>query len=69
MPRLCLSLHEGRKIRVGADVWIELVRIDGHGGKRKARLVVTAPAEVLILREELIASVEGGANGTPASLS
>lgn len=49
MTRLELTLHPGRRIKVGR-VWISLRR--GH--PRQVKLIFQAPASVVIMREELI---------------
>lgn len=47
---LVLSRYVGERIRIGKDIWIQL--IETH--RNRARLAITAPRDVLILREEVI---------------
>lgn len=49
MTNLVLTLHEGRRIRIGKDVWVTLLEL-GRG--RRARLAFEAPKSVRIVREE-----------------
>lgn len=51
---LVLSRKSQERIQIGDDITITVVEIDG----RKVRLGITAPREVLVLRQELVKPVE-----------
>ena len=46
---LVLSRKETQRIRVGDSIWVTVVRVSGD----KVRLGIEAPADVLVLRDEL----------------
>jgi len=46
---LVLSRMEGERILIGENIVVQVVRIDGE----RVRLGITAPNDVLILREEV----------------
>ena len=46
---LVLSRKESEKIKLGSDIVLTIVRVSGD----RVRLGIEAPAEMLILREEL----------------
>lgn len=48
--RLVLSRYEGEKIYIGDDIVIDISEIR----PAQVRIGITAPADVLILREELV---------------
>ena len=54
---LVLSRLESQGIRIGNDIVITVVRIEGHS----VRLGIDAPRELLILREEVEPHAAGGA--------
>jgi carbon storage regulator len=47
---LCLSRKCGERIKIGENIWLTVVAIRGG----KVRLGITAPDDVVILREELL---------------
>jgi carbon storage regulator len=47
---LVLSRRVGERIRIGADIWLVVLEINGD----KVRLGLDAPKEIDIVREELI---------------
>jgi len=53
---LVLSRLESQRIRIGNDIVITVVRIEGHS----VRLGIDAPRDVNIRREELEPKDEGG---------
>jgi carbon storage regulator len=62
---LVLSRKESQRIRLGDSIVITIVKISGD----KVRVGIDAPANVLVLRDELevyVASAEGAASETPA---
>lgn len=48
---LILCRKKGERIRIGKDIWIMLVEVVSGG---KARIGISAPDEVEIVREELL---------------
>lgn len=52
---LVVSREVGERIKVGDDVWVTIMRVDG---KKRVRVGVEAPEDVKIVREELLANVE-----------
>lgn len=52
---LVLSRKVGQRIRIGKDVTITVVRITGGG----VRLGIDAPMELPVIREELLAELDG----------
>lgn len=48
---LVLTRKESQRIRIGDDIVITIAKIDGN----KVRVGIDAPAEVSIVREEIIA--------------
>ena len=51
---LVLSRYVGQRIKIGENIWITLVEIRNEDDKRKARIGIEAPQDVVIVREELI---------------
>ena len=49
MGRLVLTRKEGQSILIGDDIVVEIVKVDGG----YVKVVVEAPDEVVVLREEL----------------
>ncbi len=47
---LVLSRCESERIKIGENIWITIVAIRGS----KVRIGISAPADVVILREELL---------------
>lgn len=50
MPRLALTRKAGERIQIGGDVHVEVVSVSG----RKVRLLIEAPGDVPIFRQELL---------------
>lgn len=62
---LVLSRKESQRIRLGDSIVITIVKISGD----KVRVGIDAPANVLVLRDELevyVASADDAAGETPA---
>jgi carbon storage regulator len=62
---LVLSRKESQRIRLGDSIVITIVKISGD----KVRVGIDAPANVLVLRDELevfVAPADGAASETPA---
>lgn len=53
---LVLARYENERIRIGNDIWIQVVKVRENG---QVRIGIEAPADVQILREELIERIEG----------
>jgi len=49
---LVLERKEGQRIKLGDDIWIELVEADNG----KAKISIVAPKDISIIREELLDS-------------
>jgi len=49
---LVISRKEGERIKLGDDIWIELVEADNG----KAKISIVAPKDISIIREELLDS-------------
>lgn len=56
---LVLSRKEGESIKIGADIDIRVVEIEGG----KVRLGITAPREIGVFRSELLFKVPGKTEG------
>jgi carbon storage regulator len=52
LPMLILTRRPGESIQVGEDIEISVIEIRGN----QVRLGINAPAEVLVLRSELLES-------------
>jgi carbon storage regulator CsrA len=50
MPNLVLSRHDGESFHIGKDITIKILRAEFH----KARILIQAPPDILILRDELL---------------
>ena len=50
MGRLVLTRRRGQRVRIGTEIWVAIGRIDGAA----VELVIEAPGEVPIVREEVI---------------
>jgi carbon storage regulator len=60
---LVLSRKESQRIRLGDSIVITIVKISGD----KVRIGIDAPANVLVLRDELEVRSEAAAEGPPAT--
>ncbi len=49
---LCLTRRVGERVRIGPDIWVELLEVDYRNNRVK--IGISAPDRVTILREELI---------------
>jgi carbon storage regulator len=47
---LVLSRKPGERIRIGKDIWVTIISIDG----RRVQVGIDAPIELIISREELL---------------
>ena len=47
---LCITRRRGERVRIGEDVWVEVLDID----RGQVRLGIYAPREVPIFRQELL---------------
>jgi carbon storage regulator len=61
---LVLSRKVGQRIRIGEAVTITVVRITGGG----VRLGIEAPADLSVIREELLAELEQAEKNCPDGL-
>jgi carbon storage regulator len=62
---LVLSRKVGQRIRIGEEVTITVVRITGGG----VRLGIEAPADLSVIREELLAELERADKDRPIVFS
>ncbi len=62
---LVLSRRESQRIRLGNPIVVTVVRVAGD----KVRLGIEAPADVVVLRDELETFDNGGEGGVEVSLS
>ena len=51
---LVLTRKQGERIRIGRDVWVEVVRIE----EDKVRIGIAAPRQVPVDREEVARRIE-----------
>lgn len=63
MPRLALTRKVGERIRIGDDVYVEVVGVE----RGRVKLVVVAPPEVEIWRTEIDPRTREHAHRPPAA--
>ncbi len=51
---LVISRRVGERVKIGPNIWVMVTRTDGD----TARLAITAPRHMTIVREELLAKKE-----------
>jgi carbon storage regulator CsrA len=51
---LVISRRVGERVKIGPNIWVMVTRTDGD----TARLAITAPRHLTIVREELLAKKE-----------
>ncbi len=49
---LCITRRTGERFCVGPDIWVQILEVDWYNNRVK--IGITAPADVTILREELL---------------